>query len=189
MSLYSVTLFLHLLAVVAAFSATALIHFGLVRMRKAERAGDARDALMLAARAAKAMPIVALALLLTGAYMTQNAWSWTTPWIDVSLGGLILISIIGGGVLGRRMRALGPRLGRAGDGPMDDALMSAVRSPTLWAIAQLPPLLAIGVMLVMTTKPGLGAGVVELLAVAAIGVLVTAPSRREVAEGGVALEE
>ena len=184
MTLYAVTLFVHLLAVVAAFSATAIIHLGLVRMRKAERANDARDALMLAARAAKAMPIVALLLLLTGALMTENRWSWTTPWIDVSLGGLILLSAIGGGVLGKRMRALGPQLGRAGDGQLDAALASQVRDPALWIIAQLPPLLAIGVMFVMTTKPSIGLGIIEILVVVALGLLAAAPtSRVRVGEG------
>ncbi|HEX6964169.1 MAG TPA: DUF2269 family protein [Gemmatimonadaceae bacterium] len=190
MTSYTVTLFLHLLAVMAGFGATAVIHLGLMRMRKAERASDARDALMLAGSTAKAMPLVGLALLLTGGYMTQTRWSWNTPWIDVSITGLVLMMIIGGGVLGRRMRALGPQLGRAGDSAMDDALISAVRDPSLWIIAQLPPLLAIGVMFVMTTKPTMGLGFVELLVVAALGVLVATPSSRRVrAESGVAVEE
>jgi len=186
---YKVTLFLHLLAVVAGFAATGLIHFGLARMRKAERASEARDGLMIAGRTAKAMPIIGLALLLTGAYMTESAWSWATPWIDVSIIGLIAMMAIGGGVLGRRMRALGPRLGQAGDGVMDDALTAAVRDPSLWVIAQLPPLLAIGVMFVMTTKPTMGMGFVELLIVIALGVLIAAPSLRVATSRSVALEE
>ena len=189
MTLYTVTLFLHLLSVVAAFSATALIHLGLVRMRKAERTSDARDALMIAARWGRMMPLIGLALLLTGAIMTQNRWTWTTPWIDVSLGGLILIMATGGGMLGKRMRALGPQLGRAGDGHMDAAQASQVRDPALWIIAQLPPLLAIGVMFVMTTKPGIGLGIIEILAVVALGLLAAAPASRVRVGEGVAVGE
>lgn len=189
MTLYTVTLFLHLLTVGAAFGATALIHFGLVRMRRADHAGDARDALALTVRSARAMPIVMLALLLTGAVMTQTAWSWSTPWIDVSIIGLVLLGVLGGGVLGRRMRALAARLGGAPDGPMDDTLISALRDPSLWIIAQLPPLLAIGVMFVMTTKPTMGLGFVELLVVVALGVLIAAPSSRVAARRRLAAEE
>jgi hypothetical protein len=171
MTLYAVILFLHLLAVVAAFSATAIMHFGLVRLRKADRVTTARDALMLAARTGRAMPIVGAALLLTGALLTQTAWSWTTPWIDVSIAGLVAIMVTGGGMLGRRIRALGPLLQRPADDLLDDALASSLRDPSLWIIAQLPPLLAIGVMFVMTTKPGLGLGVMEIVVIVALGML------------------
>lgn len=177
MSLYAVALFLHLLTVVAAFFAVALIHAGLIRMRKADRVSEARDALMFAGRTGKAMPLIGLALLLTGAYLTQSMWSWTTPWIDVAIGGLVAIMAVGGGVLGRRIAALQPLLQR-GDGPVDGTLAASLRDPSLWIIAQLPPLLAIGVMFVMTTKPGAILGIIEILVIVALGVLAMMPTMR-----------
>lgn len=189
MSLYTVTLFLHLLTVVAAFFAVALIHAGLIRMRKAERVSEARDALVSAGRAGRVMPIIGLALLLTGAYMTESVWSWTTPWIDVSIGGLVAIMATGGGMLGRRLRALEPLLQRGGDGPVDGTLAASLRDPSLWIIAQLPPLLAIGVMFVMTTKPGAVLGIIEILVVVAIGVLAMMPAMRVRKRSEVVAEE
>ncbi|HEX5438621.1 MAG TPA: hypothetical protein VFW98_15825 [Gemmatimonadaceae bacterium] len=188
MSLYAVALFLHLLTVVAAFIAVALIHAGLIRMRRAERVGEAREALMSAGRAGRAMPIVGLLLLLTGAYMTESLWSWTTPWIDVSIGGLVAIMAAGGGLLERRLRALKPLL-QHGDGPVDGTLAASLRAPSLWIIAQLPPLLAIGVMFVMTTKPGMAQGIIEILVVVAIGVLAMVPAMRVRERSEVVMEE
>jgi hypothetical protein len=108
--IYPEMLFLHLLVVVLGFSAGALVHFGLDRMRSADRADRALDGARLVGRLGPRMPLVALALLLTGAGLTQARWNWSTPWILVSIAGLVTMQVVSLAVLKPRMSALAPRL-------------------------------------------------------------------------------
>lgn len=181
--MYAVTLFLHLVAVVSAFAASALIHLGIGRMRRADRVEQARDAVGIAERGGRLMPLVGLGLLATGAYLTHTAWTWSTPWIDVSIAGLVTLAIVGGRGIGAPLRAIGPRLARAGEGRLDGELAAALRAPALWTLSHVQRMLAVGVMLVMVTKPSLGVGIVELVAAVAVGILWAVPGRRVSAAG------
>ena len=51
-------------------------------------------------------PVSILGLLASGAYLTSDAWTWSTPWIDVSIAGLVLVALQGPLVAGPRAEAL-----------------------------------------------------------------------------------
>jgi hypothetical protein len=171
MNIYTIVLFLHLVAVAGAFSVATLMHFGLTRMQSASDVARARESAMLLARSGHFMPLMGLALLVTGAYMTQTTWTWTTPWIDVSIAGLLALQFIGGKLLKPRLMAVGRRLAQAGNGPLSAELATAVRDPFVHTLMIVEPALALSIMLVMVTKPGMAAGIAEVLITVAIGAL------------------
>jgi len=170
--LYNVVLFLHLIAIVGAFFVAGILQNGLLRMGAATDLRQARSAAALCAACAKLLPISLLVLLITGAYLTQVRWSWTTPWIDVAILGLVVMGALGGGVLGRRERALHAFLSGVPGESIDAATASRLRDPVLTIGGTVMPFIAIGVMLVMVMKPGLVVGIVELAVAVAIGAII-----------------
>jgi hypothetical protein len=170
-------LFLHLVAVVAGFSGGALIHFGLGRMRAAPTADRALDGAQIVGRIGPLMPLASLALFLTGACLTLARWSWQTPWIEVPIAGIVAMLVIGAALLKPRMAALAPRLARAGGSPLEGELAAGVHDPVLWLASLLQSALALGIMFVMVTKPGLAGAAAALMVAAAVPVLITALQR------------
>ncbi|MGH9484855.1 MAG: hypothetical protein ACRD1F_07345 [Terriglobales bacterium] len=173
---FALVLYLHLVAVVAAFAYASYIHLGLERLWSADSTTEALAALRLSARGGSRMPWVGLGLLLTGAYLTQAAFTWTTPWIDVSILGLIAVEAIGG-VSGKHQRRLAAALHQAGHAPMDAWLMRAARDPLSRAANYMLPLLTLGIMLVMVIKPG---ALVSILLLVIAGGVGAALGRRSV---------
>jgi uncharacterized membrane protein SirB2 len=165
---YTIALFLHFLAVVAAFGATSVLHSALFRMHKARRAAEARDAVATVARVAPRMPIFALALFLTGAWLTIQSWQWSAPWIDAGIVGLVVMVALGGVILRPRLMALRQALGE-GEGPLTAEQIALSRNTTLWVGAMIPPMIATGIMFDMVTKPSMGMSLVFIAIAMAIG--------------------
>ncbi|MGH9487479.1 MAG: hypothetical protein ACRD04_07805 [Terriglobales bacterium] len=163
---FGIVLYLHLIAVVAAFAFASFIHLGLEHMWAAETAPEALAALRLTARGGSKMPWVGLALLLTGAYLTQAAFRWTAPWIDVSILGLVVLEAVGGISGARRQRLAATLGGGTSPTPLSAAQRAALRDPFSRMANYMLPLLTLGIMLVMVLKPGV-AGSVAMLVIAA----------------------
>lgn len=178
MQAYQFVLYLHLLTVVAAVLLIGLMLGSLMRTRSARTVADAQTAVRFTSAAAKGMPVVALILLLTGGYMTQRAWTWATPWIDVSIAGLVLLMAVGGGLLGSRERGLEAALSSAPGPNVDDALAARLRDPLMPIGNGIIIGLIAGVMFVMTMKPTLWIGIAALLVGAAAGAFVATPAAR-----------
>lgn len=171
MNWYGLGIFLHLACVVAAFWFASWIDIGMERLWAAETSGDALAALDLTHRGATRMPWIGLLLFLTGAYLTQTAWNWALPWISLSILGLIIIEGFGGASGKGRRRLRQMLAGQAANAPLPAAFVAAARGRLPRTVHYLLPLLTLGVMLVMVTKPGAPGGVVELAVAALIGVV------------------
>lgn len=165
MSWYPWVLFLHLAAVALAFWYAMLIHAGVDRLWRAAGADEARAACGMVAGGERAMPWLALALLATGAWLTQAAWSWSRPWILLSIVGLIALEGVGSAA-GKQLRRQATRLPASGGVPVEVA--AALRAPFPRAAHYMTPALALGVMLIMVVKPGWPAGIGVLILAAAL---------------------
>jgi hypothetical protein len=187
MSAYHVVLFLHLVFLVASFAAAGLLHLALLRLHAGGTAPEARQAALLAQRAGRALPLGALGLFATGAYMVADAWSWGDSWVICSIAGLVLMEAIGGAVLGRRGDALLHALEGA-EGPLPAAAAARLRDPVLWHASNVPTALAFGVMFVMVTKPGWLGSLVTLVIAVGLGVATGVPLARSEAPLAVARE-
>lgn len=193
--MYQFVLFVHFLALILAFLATGMLYGATVRLHQASTVAEARSAVSQQNAAAKFPPLAGLLLFASGAYLTQSAWTWTTPWIDCGIAGLVAVMAMGGGVLGRRARALGQLLARTPDGALDAALRQRLNDKVLAVGEPAVSIFVLAIVLLMVMKPNLALSIATLAAGALAGIAVgmasssektaPAPSAAAAAETGV----
>jgi hypothetical protein len=177
MTIYTLALFVHISALLAAIAASALSHFAESRMGAAQTVGDLREWGTLAGRVGKVFPLALLTLVATGAYMVSSAWAWNDGWIDVALGGVALL-FIGGEFLGRRGKALGRMLEGDSRAPVSAAVRRVLRDPLTHSVSYATTTLSIGIVFVMVNKPSLLGALAALFVALAIGVALAALRQR-----------
>jgi len=175
---YEFVLFLHLVTLAAAFLAMGVMLNCVMRLRAATDVSSARATCAALAGIEKVMPAATVLLLVTGGYLTHARWTWTTPWIDVAIAGLIAVTIFGGGVLGGRARSLQRALTEARSGGVDAATARLLADP-LFVVGNVANIgLVVAVMFVMVVKPALAGGIVALVVGAACGAFAGAAAIR-----------
>ena len=151
MSAYSILVFLHVIAALGIFAALAIEWTSLSQLRHARSIGMVREWL----RPIRALRFLGgpalLVLLVTGLAMLPH-WRGQA-WVGLGLVGLILMGILGGGVSGRRLRTLGRAIPSDG-GTMPPVLSAQLRDPVLLQSAWLRTGVGVGVVFLMTVKPG-----------------------------------
>lgn len=168
--MYTFALYLHFIALLLAFFATGLAVAGDLALRRAATIGDARFAVGLLMRSGKMHPAAALGLLLTGAFLTQSEWSWTTPWILCGIAGLVIVGAAGGGVVGGRERALERALSDAVDGPILPPLRERLNDPVVRAAGPAISCFVLGIMFLMVMKPAWPGSLLTLAVAAVAGI-------------------
>lgn len=174
MTWYNVVLFLHLLTVAAAFYAIAVMMSALMRIPACRRVSEAGKAITRASSIGKMMPIVVVLLLLTGGFMTQTRWMWTTGWIDVSILGLLLVTVTGAGFIGSRDRAVHRRLAQMGSETLTPEAAAQLLDPPIVLASGINLGLVAGVMFVMVMKSSTALSLAALVVGAAIGYILLA---------------
>jgi hypothetical protein len=167
MDSYKVALYAHFLAVVSAVAGSTLLHFNVVRLRRATLVAEARDAIGTIARIAPFMPLFALALLATGAPLVMLRWAWHDGWVIAGIVGLVSMPVVTLIVLKPRLASWAGRLADAKDGPLDGALAAAIKDRVAWGAMTYNHVMALAIMLVMVLK---------LTVVGSLGVLLVAPA-------------
>jgi hypothetical protein len=171
-SAYSVALFFHLVSFLVAAVAATLAGFAAWRLRGAGSAREAAEWGMLIDRVVHAFPVATLGLVGSGAYMTEDVWSWSTPWIVASIVGLGLIVVLGAGIEGRRGEALKRELMRAG---MSERARRLLRDPLSWSAKVTTWTLLIAVVFAMATKPSTGGAIASIAGALAGGIVLAIP--------------
>jgi hypothetical protein len=123
MTIYQIALLIHLLALLAATAASAIIHFAAGRRAAATTLGESVGWGRLMGKTARVFPIAVVTLIATGGYMVSGHWRWDLGWVQAGLTGAVLL-LGSGAVVGRReairARAGLTRLRQAGpDAPND----------------------------------------------------------------------
>ena len=169
MDTYRTVLYLHLLSLVLAFGAVGIIGLCLFRLRAAQTLAEAAPWGMLAGKTERVFPIAILGLFGSGAYMTTDVWTWSTGWIDVSIGGLALLALQGPLVAGARAKTLEHALVANGPGTLGEEARRMTSDRTLWIITFANPAIALGITWNMTQKPGTAGAIAAVLVAYAIG--------------------
>lgn len=178
MHAYQLALFVHLLALLAAIAASALVHYSLLRLRRAETAAEALPLIGTCHRVSPAFPIALLALVATGAWMVHSAWSWSAGFVDAGLVGAAFLFASGAVLEGGRAKNIAAALA-GGAHPSD-----VVHDPVLWAANSGNTGLALAIVFVMATKPSAPIAFVALAVGLAIGAGVGLALRRPTAPVG-----
>ncbi|HXD70869.1 MAG TPA: DUF2269 family protein [Gaiellales bacterium] len=189
MDAYHTALSLHLLSLLVL--AGGIIAFGLSfwRLRSAQSGDEAAPWVRLIERAGWSFPVSILGLVATGAYLTAHSWTWTTAWIDVSIAGLIVVTLQGPLLGGPRTTALAQAVDANGPGELGERPLRLARDPVLWLVLLANPGVVLAIVWCMTAKPGALAAVAAIIlgyaagAVAAFAVTRSPAPRTDEARG------
>jgi uncharacterized membrane protein len=146
-------MFIHLLGMIAFFIGFGLLQRVGARARQAETVEHLRMWLGLMQTTRSMFPSAVVMLLVTGLYMTADAWTFGTSWVVVALVAVAVMSVMGIGVV-PRFRRINAAAETAPDGPTSSELRKLVADPVAWASVSAPNGAAMGVVWLMATKPG-----------------------------------
>jgi hypothetical protein len=104
--------------------------------------------------------------------MVVTAWGWTTVWIDVALGALLILPLLGRIVLGPRLAALHTGALQAPDGPVPAALLPRRTDPAMWTALWISTAVYVGNVFLMTNKPDLGVSLAAMAIALVIGAVL-----------------
>jgi uncharacterized membrane protein len=190
MSAYTLLVFLHVVAAVLMFAAWAVETVVIAQLRTAPATGSWRILLRLRARWGMTGRAAMLGALATGIWMMLLRWmvpgSGPLPWMAGSF--VALITIIGVGlVLERRVAPRLRELAADDENAAADALRATSR--VLAVSLMLRSALGIGILGLMTAKPGAVASLAILSGSLAAGLIsVVATGSRPATIGGMAVE-
>jgi hypothetical protein len=176
---YHVVLYIHLLSLLVGFSAGMIETVCLFRLRAATSLEQAAPWGQLAGEIEKAFPVAIVGLFATGAYMTSDVWTWGTSWIALPIVGLAVLSLQGPLVAGRRGHAVKEALMANGPGALGSDARRMTRDRALWTAGMTNEMLVLGIVWVMTVKPGWGGAVAALVVAYAVGLALAVHLTRE----------
>jgi hypothetical protein len=188
MNTYHYVLYVHLLSLFVGIGAASVLLVCLFQLRAARTLEQAGPWGMVAGKVGKYFPVAILGLFGTGAYMTSETtfpWSWSTRWIDVGIGALVVLLAQGAGIAERTGHKLAAALQANGPGPLGPEARRMALHPGLWVVEFSNIGLVLGVVWNMTEKPGLGGSLASVLVGYAVGaalaLLVTRSPQEELA--------
>jgi hypothetical protein len=167
---YRVVVFLHLVALAVLVCAIALVAVSYVRLRAARSRDEATPWATLADQVTVLFPVAILGLLASGAYLTSDRWSWSTPWIDVSIVALVLVAAQGPLVAGRTTADLARVVREHEQGPLGEDVRRLARTPALWFVVCGNPAIVLAIVWNMTVKPGTAGAIAAVVVGYAVGV-------------------
>ena len=176
MTTYAIGLFFHFLGLVGLFVGYGFEWTGSSLLRRATSAYEARTALGLYRLS---MPISGpglLVLILSGGYLASLTGSMKRAWISASLLAILLALGMGFAFILPRVRTIRAALPE-GNAPLTETALARVDDPLVVALIRVRFLLALGIVYLMTAKPGsLATALLILLGAIVIGLLCAASS-------------
>jgi hypothetical protein len=153
MTLYNIALFVHLIGVIVLFIAFGIGQRAGARMRGAASVDHARLWLGLLTVTTPMFPTALILLLGSGLFMASDAWSFTTPWVAVSIVAVVIVGVLGAGYTTRRFERMNSALEAAGDEVTDEVRAALDDSGTWMAMFAINGM-SFAVLWLMVVKPG-----------------------------------
>jgi hypothetical protein len=165
-------LFGHLVGVLVLFSAIALENVILVFLLRARTVEGLRSATTFAPLLSRLFPIGVVLILGFGIGLVAHSdeFKFGQAWIDLGLGLLILLAIVGPTVQGRRTDHITAEARSAADGPVPAPLSAKVHDPVLRTAIFVSSWLAFGIVFLMTRQPDWAGSWITVVVFGLIGV-------------------
>lgn len=181
-----IALFIHICGVLTLFGSAALEITSLARLRRTTSVAVGRAWASLNVPLEYSFPAAVVALIASGLYqLHENAdFKQAQPWAMTALVMLVGLAILGAAINGRRMMAIYEALQEEPDGPIPTSIQARIHDPVLLTSIQSMAVAILGVVLMMTVKPGLRDSVI----VAVVSLLVGAASAQLMLRSGRARE-
>jgi hypothetical protein len=183
MDTYRIALFLHVVTLIIAASATAVTKLAVGRRIRARSVAEALDWHNVLVSASRAFPISLASFVITGSYMVSRAGNraWGSGFVVSGLVGVTLLLASGTylGVKGKALKQVLENLAK--DGP-DRAAPRLVPSPLVAMLPLVNTGIALGVVFDMVLKPTtvpVALGVIVLGAAVSIGLARRKPASTE----------
>ena len=172
MDRYHIALFLHIVAVIVASSATAVTKLAAGRRARARTFREAIDWHNVLTQTSKLFPVCLAIFVVTGSYMLSfgQGHVWSSGYVVAGLVGVTLL-LASGTFLGIKGKALGDVLERTAANGADQAPPPMVPPVLMVALPVINTGIALAVVFDMVTKP---ASVAVALGVVAIGIAIPA---------------
>lgn len=172
MSWYTAALFAHIVGVLTLFITMALQWLITLRVRRAGTVAQVREWSDLAKGVNRLAPASGVLILGAGIYMTVIAWNLLTTWVDVSIVAMVIMLTFGMGIVSRRLKTIQRAAADTPTGAIPAALQARIDAPALWVSMQMTVAVALSIVFMMTTKPGLAISIVSVLVSLALGALI-----------------
>lgn len=177
MSMYSVLVFLHIVGVLGLFASIAVEQVSLAGLRRASTGAQVREWLGVVRGLGRVHGPAGLLILGTGFYLAATRWGHQA-WIGLAIVGMVVMAVLGAGVTGRRMRAIGVELS-VGAGPIPEGVRRRLDDPVLRMSAMVRAALGLGIVFNMAVKPQAGVAVAVLIVALLIGAAGAMAARRK----------
>jgi hypothetical protein len=175
---YHYVLYIHLLALFVGIGAGSVLLACLFQLRAARTVEAAAPWGMVSGKVARLFPVAILGLFFSGAYMTHKFWTWSTPWIDLGIAGLVVLTVQGAGIAEHTAKKLQAALMANGPGPLGPEARRMTLHPGLWLVELSNLGVVLGVVWNMTEKPGWGGAIAAVAVAYAVGAGLGALFRR-----------
>ncbi len=168
MTLYSLVLFVHITGVLALFACLSLELLALFRLQRASTLAEVR----LWMESVQSPPLLsassALAIFLSGVYLTKRMSAFGLAWTQVAIAALLLIAPFGALTAGR-MRAIRQACGN--EKTMVAELRRRLQDRLLKTSLGIRIAIFLGIVLLMAAKPDLGQSIGIVATSVVLGVL------------------
>lgn len=172
-----VVLFAHITLVIVGLALAAVLHTALIMVRGADYVADLRQWPRVIERVEPLLPVAALLILLSGAWLLHlsgGEFTWSAGWVTASLVGLLVAELAGAAMV-PRSRALRRTIRAVDPGPVTIELRRRVTDPWLWIVAHAATADFVAIVFLMVVKPSGGWSAIVLIAVTAAGALTAIP--------------
>lgn len=169
--IYPVLIFLHVLGAMGVFVALGVETVAMERLRLTDKTGAAMTWVDVLRGTGRLGPIAMITTLGAGVWMMVVRWGHQ-PWISLGLVGLVAMALLGGLITRRRLRQVRERLASEDAIVLTPGFRSLVNGRALALSLHLRNALGVGILALMTIKPGtVGAlGMMAAALVAGLGV-------------------
>ena len=178
MSIFSITLFFHIVGALGVAVALGFEWIGLSQIRRTTVPEEIRAILRIVQSTTRFGFISMLSTVITGIYMVLAAVSWT-PWILVVIGALLLLIMLTRVLTAPRMAAMGQTLSTE-KGSVSQRFRNIVNDPVLWISIQTRVAIILGIIFLKIATPGLGASLLTIGVAIVLGIASALPMRRPV---------
>jgi hypothetical protein len=161
---YSIALFLHVVGALGFFMALGLEWTSLCQIRNAKASEQIRLLMRVSNSAHRLGMVSMLTILITGFYLMAIAWGAGGS----SQLSLVLVIVLGMALTGPRMTDIVRALGNE-KGPVSPNLHALANHPFLWISVQTRVAIALGMVFLMTVKPGWGGSLLTIAIAVILG--------------------
>lgn len=181
MGWYEIAKVVHFLGLIALFGFFVICARAGAKLRQAASVGEARTWIGMLEATRGMVPGAAVMFLASGFTMAGLRWRGPFPFVTVGLLSILIIWMLWGLVGARHLKAMRAAATAGADAdPIGGALAAVVLDPARWGTLGALNGAALGVLFVMTTKPGWPASVTVVLVLATIvGAVYASGVRRQ----------